>query len=115
MVDSVLDLIKDGLGINAEDLSFDTQLIMHINAALNTLTQLGVGDPLGYGIKDKNNTWDEVLGIRKDLEMIKTYVYRRVRLVFDPPTNSFLVRTLEEQIKEDEWRIEFQHDENAEE
>ena len=84
---------------------FQTDLIIHINSALSTLTQLGVGSIEGFAITGTDETWsDFLLGNRKDVEMIKSYVYMKVRLMFDPPQNSFLVDSLEKQCKEFEWR-----------
>ena len=106
---SILDSIKQLLGIDVNDTSFDKELIIHINGALMILNQLGVGPEDGYSIVDKNNTWDEFIGDRTDLELIKTDIYLRVRLIFDPPQNSFLVTSIEKQIQEYDWRIELNH------
>ena len=105
MVDSILDSIKQMLGSESEDTNFDRELIIYINGALMVINQLGVG-PNGYKITGKENTWVEFIGDRTDLELIKTNVYLRVRLVFDPPQNSFLVSAIKEQITEYDWRIE---------
>lgn len=105
---SILDSIKQLLGIDINDTSFDKELIIHINGALMILNQLGVGPTSGYSITDKNNTWEEFTLGRTDLEAIKSDVYLRVRLLFDPPQNSFLVNSIEKQISEYEWRITVQ-------
>ena len=96
------------LGINADDTNFDSELIIYINGALMVINQLGVG-PNGYIIEDALNTWDEFLIDRTDLELVKTNIYLRVRLIFDPPQNSFLVNAIKEQIQEYDWRIEVNH------
>lgn len=96
------------LGINADDTNFDDELIIYINGALMIINQLGVG-PNGYIIEDALNTWDEFLIDRTDLELVKTNIYLRVRLIFDPPQNSFLVNAIKEQIAEYDWRIELNH------
>lgn len=93
------------LGNEIEDTNFDHELILYINGALMVVNQLGVG-PNGYRITGKENTWSEFVGSRTDLELVKTDVYLRVRLVFDPPQNSFLVSAIREQITEYDWRIE---------
>ena len=108
VIESILDSIKQMLGINSEDTNFDRELIIHINGALMIINQLGVG-PSGYIITSNKNTWDEFLLGRKDLELVKTDVYLRVRLIFDPPQNSFLVNAIKEQIQEYDWRIELGH------
>lgn len=105
---SILDSIKQLLGIDINDNNFDKELIVYINGALMTLNQLGVG-PSDYSIKDKDNVWEEFTQGRKDLEIIKSVVYLRVRLIFDPPQNSFLVTSIEKQIAEYDWRITVQH------
>lgn len=105
---SILDSIKIMLGIDTTDTNFDRDLVIYINGALMIMNQLGVG-PLGYYIIDKTNTWSEVMGARTDLELVKSAVYLRVRLIFDPPQNSFLVEAIKNQITEYEWRIEFNH------
>lgn len=104
---SILDSIKQLLGIDVNDNNFDKELVIHINGALMTLNQLGVG-PSDYYIKDKDNVWDEFTQGRKDLEIIKSVTYLRVRLIFDPPQNSFLVTSIEKQIQEYDWRITVQ-------
>lgn len=108
VANSILDSIKQMLGINADDTNFDSELIIYINGALMVINQLGVG-PNGYIIEDALNTWDEFLIDRTDLELVKTNIYLRVRLIFDPPQNSFLVNAIKEQIQEYDWRIEVNH------
>ena len=109
---SILDSIKIMLGNSVDDTNFDTELIIFINGALAIINKLGVG-PIGYKISDNSNTWDEFLGDRTDLEEVKTNVYLRVRLAFDPPQNSFLVASIKEQIAESTWYIELYHKENT--
>lgn len=110
-MESILDSIKYLLGGQAlvADESFDSELILHINGALAIITQLGVGPKTGFKISSKEDKWAQLMGDRLDLELVKTTVYLRVRLMFDPPQNSFLVKAIEEQIKEHDWRIEFFH------
>lgn len=108
VINSILDSIKQMLGIDSEDTNFDKELIIYINGALMIINQLGVG-PNGYNIQDETNTWDEFLLDRTDLELVKSAVYLRVRLIFDPPQNSFLVTAIKEQIAEYDWRIEINH------
>jgi len=108
VTNSILDSIKQMLGIDSEDTNFDKELVIYINGALMIINQLGVG-PNGYSIQDETNTWDEFLLDRTDLELVKLCVYLRVRLIFDPPQNSFLVNAIKEQITEYDWRIEWNH------
>lgn len=106
---SILDSIKQMHGINSDDINFDSELIMHINGALMIMTQLGVGPVKGFSIRDNLATWEQFLEGRGDLDLVFNAVYLRVRLIFDPPQNSFLVTAIERQIKEYDWRIESQH------
>ena len=112
VTESILDSIKIMLGNSVDDTNFDTELIIFINGALAIINKLGVG-PIGYKISDNSNTWDEFLGDRTDLEEVKTNVYLRVRLAFDPPQNSFLVTSIKEQIAESTWYIELYHKEST--
>lgn len=105
MDESILESIKASLGINAEDTAFDQELISHINGSLMIANQLGVGPDDGFRITSPEQTWNEILGERKDLDLVKTVVYLRTKLVFDPPQNAFLVTAIEKQIAEYDWRI----------
>ena len=106
---SILTSIKKLLGPDEEDTSFDTDITIHINSALFRLNQLGVGPAEGYVVTDKSQTWSDFIGSnRKDLEAIKTYVYLKTRLLFDPPQSSFLVDAIKSQITEYESTINMQ-------
>ena len=104
--DSVLTSTKKMLGIPAEYDAFDLDIIIHINSVLSTLYQLGVG--LAYDqteVEDADTVWTDILTVQKNLVMIKSYVWLRVRLLFDPPATGFATDSYERQIKELEWRI----------
>lgn len=103
--DSILNGTKKILGIGAEYDAFDLDIITHINSVFSTLEQLGVGPEEGFMIMGDDETWTDFLGEDKRLNAVKSYVYLRVRLLFDPPANSFLVASLDEQRKELEWRL----------
>lgn len=103
--DSILDLTKKALGLDAEYDVYDMDITMFINDAFSTLHQIGLGKSDGFSITDSSQTWTEFLGGRKDLDMAKTYVYMKVRMLFDPPPTSYLVTAYEKMIKETEWRI----------
>lgn len=107
-MESILTSIKNMLGITEDYTHFDNSIIIHINSALMTLSQLGVGPDRSKFIIDKNDTWDDILGYIDDVEAVKTYVYLKVRMVFDPPTSSFVIESMKEQIKELEWRLNVQ-------
>lgn len=102
---SILQSTKKVLNIPEDYDVFDPDVIMHINSVFSTLHQLGVGPDEGFMIEDEIPTWNTFLGGDPRLNNIKTYVYLRVRLLFDPPTTSYMVDAVKEQIKELEWRI----------
>lgn len=103
-LDSILTSIKKLIGPVEEYEHFDTDLIFHINAALSILTQLGIGPKKGFLIRDKSAVWTDFLKDEIKLEMVKSYVYMKVKLVFDPPTSSAAVASMERMITEFEWR-----------
>lgn len=106
MDESILTSIKKLLGIMEDDTSFDMDIIIHINSAFSTLTQLGVGPSTGFKINNSFTSWSSFIKDDKlRLEMIKTYVYLKVRLIFDPPTNSSVIESINRNISELEWRI----------
>ena len=100
---SILTSIKKLLGITESCTDFDTDIIMHINTVLMTLSQLGVGTE-GFQIEDKNAVWSDFIKSDK-LAATKSYVYLRVKLLFDPPLNSAIVEAIKESIRELEWRL----------
>lgn len=105
-MESILTSIKKLLGIAEDYEHFDQDIIIHINSAFMILTQLGVGPSGGFIIYDENSLWSDFLKNDTRIESVKTYVYLKVRLVFDP--NSLTSATLEsikESIKELEWRL----------
>lgn len=103
-MDSILTSIKKMLGIIEEDESFDIDIIIHINSAFSILTQLGVGPEEGFAIRDKTTLWTEFIDDIR-LENVRSYVYLKVRQVFDPPTNSAVLDAISRQISELEWRM----------
>ncbi len=105
VTDSILDSTKASLGIYKDYKDFDDQIIMYINTAFSTLYQLGVGPSDGFAIDDSSTTWDEYLNENKLLNFVISYVHMNVRLMFDPPVNSFAVDALKKQIDELTWRI----------
>lgn len=103
--ESILDSTKKVLGIGFDDDSFDIDVIMHINSTFAQLYQLGVGPDAGFSISSNSTLWSEYLGSNPLLNFVKTYMYLKVRMYFDPPTTSFDLSAKQEQIKEFEWRI----------
>jgi len=105
IAESILNSIKKLHGISADDTSFDTDIIIHINSALMILNQLGVGPAAGFYIDDYLTTWDQYVSNKFITKAIKSFVYIKVRLVFDPPASPTVVEALRESAKEYEWRI----------
>ena len=114
VTESILDSTKAALGIVPTYDAFDNQLIMYINTAFSTLHQLGVGPDEGFFIEDNTATWTDFLNGKRLLNMVITYVHMSVRLMFDPPANSFATTATKEQMKELEWRINVQVDPDLE-
>ena len=112
MNESILNSIKKLLGITAEYTNFDTDIIMHINSVFMILNQLGVGPSKCFRIEDEYTTWDEYITEDNDLDAVKTYMYLKVKLLFDPPLNSSLMDSFERQIKELEWRLNVEVESN---
>lgn len=106
MDESILTSIKKLLGITEDYTQFDTDIIMHINSVFSTLTQLGVGPDIGFMINDKSVVWSDYFTTSDPrLNFVKTYIYLKVRLVFDPPQSSAAIDAINRQISELEWRI----------
>lgn len=114
MEDSILFSVKKMLMIADEDDGFDIQIIMYINSVLGILTQLGVGPKEGYTISDASATWLDFLGDTKLLEMVKSYVPMKVKLMFDNG-NSSVNNAIEQNCAELEWRINVMVDPGFEE
>jgi hypothetical protein len=105
METSILKSVKKVVGISATDTSFDEDILMHTNTALATLNQLGVGPEGGISVYDDSATWASVFGTDQRYSAVKSYVYAKVKLLFDPPTTSFLLEALQENVREMEWRL----------
>lgn len=104
-MDSILTSIKKLLGITEEYTHFDTDLIIHINSVFATLTQLGVGPSEGFTIVDNNDNWEEFTNDNVLIESVKSYIYLKVKLLFDPPTSSAVIESYKQMINEFEWRL----------
>lgn len=105
MEESILKSTKKILGIDADYTHFDLDIITHINAAFSLLNQLGVGPVEGFSILDHTEGWSDFDAPSNQLHLIKTYVYLKVRILFDPPGTSFLIEAANNQIREYEWRL----------
>lgn len=106
-MDSILMSIKMLLGISENDTYFDKPLVMHINQAIFPLTQIGIGPKGGFVVRDDNTSWSEFMPDESPIkvEWVKSCVYYRVRLAFDPPSSQSLLQSINDQIKECENRL----------
>lgn len=105
MEESILKSTKKILGLDDSYTAFDLDVITHINSAFSTLDQLGVGPDGGFFIEDDRDEWSDFTVPKNQLNLIKTYVFLKVRMLFDPPTTSFLIEATNNQLREYEWRI----------
>lgn len=104
-MESILTSIKKLLGIEEEYTQFDNDIIMHINSVFLNLTQLGVGPAEGFLIEDDTATWEDFIGDSNQLQAVKSYMYLKVKLLFDPPLSSSVVESMNRMIAELEWRL----------
>ena len=104
-MDSILNSIKKLLGIQEEYEHFDQDIIMHINSVFITLSQIGAGPPEGFSISDNTAVWNDFISDDSIVETIKIYMYLKVRLIFDPPSSSSVMESINRTISELEWRI----------
>lgn len=105
MEDSILTSVKKTLGIEEDYEHFDEDIILHINSVFATLNQLGIGPDHGFQIEDKTDLWSTYLDGNFKFNSVKTYMYLKVRILFDPPSSSFHLTALEKQAVEFEWRL----------
>ena len=105
MEESILTSIKGMLGIAEDDDTFDSEIAMHINSVFADLYQLGVGPSECYSIYDKGDTWEDFTQENPILAPVKTYIKDKVKLIFDPPTNSAVLEATQRRISETEWRL----------
>lgn len=105
MEESILTTIKKLLGITEEYDCFDLDVIIHINSVFMDLTQIGVGPEAGFMIEDDGPVWSDFIPDKGKFEAVKSYVYLRVKLLFDPPLSSSAVEAMNRQIDKLEWRL----------
>ena len=104
-MESILTSIKKMLGITEEYENFDVDLIMHINSVFMILNQIGVGPSRCFSIKDENEVWTDFIPDDSQLELVKSYMHLKVKLLFDPPLGSAVIEVMNRQIQEFEWRL----------
>ena len=106
MEESILISIKKLLGISEEYTQFDDDIIMHINTVFLNLNQLGVGPKTGFFIEDDAAEWAEFIGDNNvQLQAVKSYMYLKVKLLFDPPLSSSVIESMNRMISELEFRL----------
>ena len=104
-MDSILTSIKKMLGITEEYTHFDADIIMHINTVFMILNQLGVGPEKCFMIEDDIPTWRDFIPDGQDLEIVKSYMFMKVKLLFDPPASSTVMQSMNQAISEMERRL----------
>ena len=104
-MESILTSIKKLLGITEEYDQFDPDIITHINSVFMILTQLGVGPSEGFSIEDDTSVWSDFIKDANKIEAVKTYIYLKVKLLFDPPLSSAVIESMNRLINELEWRL----------
>lgn len=102
---SILKSTKKMLGLSDDYTAFDLDIITFINSAFVSVSQLGVTPAEGFAIEDDAAKWEDLALSANETNLVKTYIYLKVRMLFDPPTTSFLIEAVTEQVKEHEWRI----------
>ena len=106
--DSILVSIKKMLGLDNDYTPFDADVLIHINAAFMTLCQMGIGPKEGFAVTDDSQTWNDFLTNKVMLGGVKTWVYLQVKMLFDPPANSFVMDAYKTQAEQILWRLNVQ-------
>lgn len=112
-MDSILNTIKKMLGIESDYDVFDVDIITNINSVFMTLNSLGVGPKEGFSISGADETWGQFTGDTKKLNAVQSYVYLRVKMLFDPPTSSFVLDSMKQQADEFGWRLHMEAEEGG--
>ena len=113
-MESILTSIKKLLGITEADTSFDDDIIIHINSVFSILNQIGVGPSEGFSISDEHAIWNDFVSEESTAySSVKTYVYLKVRLIFDPPSSSVVVDSIKRNLDELEWRLHLTAESNG--
>lgn len=109
-MESILTSVKKMLGITEDYKHFDADLIIHINSVFSVLTQMGVGSAEGFSIKDENEVWADFMNDDPKVNFVRSYMYLRVRMLFDPPLGSAVIESINNTISELEWRLNSETD-----
>lgn len=113
MADSIFNSVKKVVGLLGDDGSFDEDILLYINSVVSTLRQLGLSIPADFYVRGDVQTWQNLLGEFRDLDLVKSYMTMKVRLMFDPPASSFALASIEKMCSEAEWRINCMVDKTA--
>ncbi len=106
IMDSILNNVKKLLGIDSEDDSFDIDVMTMINSTIPSLAQMGIGPSNGYIVTSADDKWTDWITTNDiNLQGVKTYLYLKIKLIFDPPTNSTVVEAFNKNLNELEWRM----------
>lgn len=105
MNDSILVSIRQFLGLGQNDEAFDTDLIILINSNFSVLNQLNVGPSTPFKITGVSELWSSFIEDKDYLELVKEFIGLKVKMIFDPPSNSFVMKAYEERVAELEWRL----------
>ena len=108
---SILDSTKQILGLAPEYTVFDLDILTHINAAFGVIHQLGVGPEEAFFVEGETETWHDLNLHRQDLNLVRSYVFLKVKKLFDPPAMSFMIEAVDKQIAEFEWRLNVNREE----
>lgn len=104
-MESILTSIKKLLGIAEQDTNFDQDIIMHINSVFMILNQLGVGPDQSFHIEDDIPTWNDFIPEGQNIEAVKSYMFLKVKILFDPPASSTVLQSMTQAANELEWRL----------
>lgn len=113
MEQSILRSVKKNLGIGPDATEFDHDILTYINSTFSTLHQLGIGPNGGFAIEDNLAVWADFIEQDPRYNQIQTYVCLKTRMLFDPPTTSYLIGAFDKQIEELEWRLNIQREGTA--
>lgn len=109
--ESILNSIKKLLGMDKNFNAFDQDVIIHINSVFLVLNQIGVGPENPFQITGEEELWTDFMEDISKINLVRSYMYLKVRLIFDPPSTGVLHEAMERQIQEFEWRLNIQGEE----
>ena len=104
-MESILNTIKKKLGIDANCTSFDEDIITEINAVFVILHQLGIGPETPFSIQDDFPIWSEFTDDDAVLGLVKTYIWKKVKVSFDPALSGAAAEADKRVVDELEWRL----------